>query len=146
MTDGVPHFAERLNDLFRRVPRPGSTAPYSNDAVAEALTRDGVSVTSVYLSQLRSGRKTNPSARLVGGLASFFGVSVAYFFDEDEAAAIRDQLDKLAMLRDSRIRGIMTRTQGMSESSIEHLSGIIDHIRSIEGLDDEGTDTAPDDR
>jgi len=114
--------------------------------VAEALTRDGVSVTSVYLSQLRSGRKTNPSARLVGGLASFFGVSVAYFFDEDEAAAIRDQLDKLAMLRDSRIRGIMTRTQGMSESSIEHLSGIIDHIRSIEGLDDEGTDTAPDDR
>lgn len=143
--DGIPHFADRLNDLFRRIPKPNSAAPYSNDAVAEELGAQGISVTGVYLSQLRSGRKTNPSARLVGGLAKFFGVPVTYFFDEDEAEAIRSQLDALASLRDGRIQGIMTRTQGMSESGFAHLAGIIDHIRSIEGLDrDQGTPKAGD--
>lgn len=134
MSEGIPDFADRLNDLFRRVPRPGGTTPYSNDAVAEELSANGISVTGVYLSQLRSGRKTNPSARLVGGLASFFGVPVTYFFDEQEAESIRSQLDALAGLRDSRVQGIMARTQGMSEAGIAHLAGIIDHIRSIEGL------------
>ena len=143
-SEGIPYFADRLNDLFRRIPRPESTAPYSNEAVAEQLTADGVSVTGVYLSQLRAGRKTNPSARLVGGLAKFFGVPVGYFFDADEASAVREQLDRLASLRDSRVQGIMTRTEGLSESGLDSLSGIIEHIRTIEGLDRDEKGTSED--
>jgi transcriptional regulator with XRE-family HTH domain len=135
VSEGVPHLAERLNDLFARVPRPGTTQPYSNEAAGAELSAAGVSVTGVYLSMLRSGRANNPSARLLAAIASFFGVPISYFFDEDEAASIRDQLDTLAGLRDARIQGIMTRTQGMSEAGIASLAGIVDHIRRIEGLD-----------
>lgn len=144
MPEGVPHFAERLDALFQRVPKPGTTDSYSNAAVADELSATGVPVTAMYLSQLRRGVKDNPSAKLVGGLAAFFGVPVAYFFDQEEASRIQAQLDQLAILRDQRIRGIMHRTQGMSEAGVEHLAGIIDHIRSIEGLDrDQEKDPGP---
>lgn len=139
MTEGLPQLAERLNDLFAKVPKPGGGQPYSNDAVAAALSEHGVSVTGVYISQLRSGRKANPSARLLHALAKHFGVPVTYFFDEAEAASIGSQLDALAELRDSRIEGIMTRTHGVSDENLAHLSSIVETIRKLEGLDDDGT-------
>lgn len=133
---GMPDFADRLNDLYARVPREGSsTATYSNEAVAEALTQRGIPVTGQYLAQLRSGRKDNPSGRLVGGLAHFFGVPVDYFFDESLAAQVRGQLDQLAALRDSKIQGLMARTHGMSDEGVSSILGIMEHIRHIEGLD-----------
>lgn len=137
MTEGLPDLADRLNDLFARVPKPESTQPYSNDAVAEALTDQGVSVTGVYLSQIRNGRKTNPSARLLGGLAKFFGVPIAYFYEEDEAATIRGQLDALASVRNARVEGIMTRARGISDENLTHVAEILERIRKIEGLDEE---------
>lgn len=139
VTEGLPHLADRLNDLFAKVPRPDGKAPYSNEAVAEALTRQGVSVTGVYISQMRTGRKANPSARLLHGLAKHFGVPVTYFFDDDEAESIRSQLDALANVRDARIEGIMTRTQGVSEANLANITAIIESIRKLEGLDSDAT-------
>lgn len=128
----MPDLAERLNALFSRVPRPDGRTHYSNADVAQALSENEVSVTGVYLSQLRSGRRDNPSARLLAALAKFFGVPIAYFFDEEEAQAITDQLDALAAVRDSRIEGIMNRATGMTDQGINHLAGIIDHIVALE--------------
>lgn len=141
VTEGLPHLADRLNDLFAKVPRPDGKAPYSNEAVAEALTQQGVSVTGVYLSQMRTGRKANPSARLLHGLAKHFGVPVTYFFDDDEAESVRAQLDALAGVRDARIEGIMTRTQGVSEANLANITAIIESIRKLEGLDSDATPT-----
>ncbi|MFY0409779.1 helix-turn-helix domain-containing protein [Solicola sp. PLA-1-18] len=129
---GVPHLAERLNDLFSRVPKPGTTQPYSNDAVASELTAQGVSVTGVYISQLRNGRKDNPSARLLAAIAVFFGVPIGYFFDAAEASTVVAQLDDLGRARDARIQGLMTRAQGMSDESLDHIASIIDHVVAIE--------------
>ncbi|TAM71619.1 MAG: XRE family transcriptional regulator [Microbacteriaceae bacterium] len=77
---GLPDFARRLNALFASTPDPETGKPFTNVTVAEALNSRGVGVTHAYLGQLRNGRKNEPSASLVGGLAQFFNVSADYFF------------------------------------------------------------------
>jgi len=130
----MPQLADRLNVLFARVPRRGGTQPYSNDRAAEELSAAGVSVTGAYLSQLRSGKRNNPSARLLAAIAALFEVPVTYFFDADQAASIEAQLDTLAALRNGGVRGIVTRTAGVSDAGIANLAAILEQLRQMEGL------------
>ena len=133
---GLPHLADRLNELFARVPRPGTVQPYSNDRAAEELSSAGVSVTGAYLGQLRSGKKSNPSARLVAGIAELFDVPVTYFFDEAQAQRITDQLDGLVAIRSANVRGIVARSVGVSDAGLASLAAILEQLRLMEGLDD----------
>ena len=141
---GLPHLADRLNELFARVPRPGTNQPYSNARAAEVLSSAGVSVTGAYLGQLRSGKKSNPSARLVAGIAELFEVPVTYFFDDDQARQIEDQLNALAGIRSAGVRGIVARSVGVSDAGIASLAAILEQLRLIEGLDDGADTTARD--
>lgn len=134
---GLPHLAERLNILFARIPQRGATQPYTNDRAADELNVAGISVTGTYLSQLRSGKRSNPSARLLAGIADLFEVPIGYFFDADQAAKIEEQLDALAALRSSGVRAILARTAGVSEAGIANLSAALEHIRHVERLNDE---------
>jgi len=133
---GLPHLADRLNVLFSRVPRPGTNQPYSNDRAAEDLSSAGVSVTGAYLSQLRSGRKNNPSARLLAGIADLFEVPITYFFDDEQARQIEAQLHTLVALRNAGVRSIVARSAGVSEAGIASLAAILEQLRRMEGLDD----------
>jgi len=144
VSDGIPHLAERLNALFARVPRPGGSHPYSNDLAAEALRDRSISVTGVYLSQLRSGRRDNPSAKLLAGIAELFGVPITYFFDDEQAQRIEAQLDALAGLRASGVQGIMARASDVSEGNQKALAAILEQILRIEGI--EGSDETDQDR
>lgn len=133
---GLPHLADRLNELFARVPRPGTAQPYSNDRAAEELSSAGVSVTGAYLGQLRSGKKNNPSARLIAGIAELFEVPITYFFDDDQARQIEDHLNALIGIRSAGVRGIVARSVGVSDAGIASLAAILEQLRLIEGLDD----------
>lgn len=139
---GVPQLAERLNVLFSRVPRHGTNQPYTNDRAAEELTALGVSVSGAYLSLLRSGKKNNPSARLLAAIAELFEVPITYFFDAREAQRITEQLDALVALRNAGVEGIVSRAAGVSDAGIANLAGILEQIRKMEGLDD-GVDPPP---
>lgn len=138
---GIPHLAGRLNTLFARVPRRGGGQLYSNERAAEELSAAGIPVTGAYLWQLRAGRRTNPSARLLNGIAELFGVPITYFFDEGEAARVEAQLEALAALRSSGVQGIVARAAGVSDAGLANLSAILEHIRKMEGLDEEGDRT-----
>lgn len=136
---GVPHLAERLDVLFRTVPRPGTSATWTNEAVAEALTERGVSVTAPYLSQMRTGRRFNPSAQLLAGIAEFFGVPLTYFFEEHERIA--DQLDSLARVRDAQWSALLARTHHLSEESQADLVAIMEAVLRVrEGGETHGGD------
>ncbi|MFZ2501105.1 MAG: XRE family transcriptional regulator [Nocardioides sp.] len=132
---GIPRLAEKLEHLFATVPREGGRQLYTNDSAAEALDQLGITVSGTHLSHLRSGRRDNPSARLVAGLAQLFGVPIAYFFNDAEEQAINEQLEALSALRDSGVKGLMLRAHGVSEKSLSHLAGILEQIRQLEGLD-----------
>ena len=67
-------FQERLNHLF------ASTRATYRDVV------DGTGgvIREAYLWQLRMGRAINPPYKVIAALASYFNVSPAYFFGEED--------------------------------------------------------------
>ena len=136
--EGLPGLADKLNHLFATVPAPTKSGLYSNDSAAQALGERGVTVSGVHISHLRSGRRNNPSARLLAALAELFGVPIGYFFDPTMENRINSDLEALTALQDSRAKNLMLRAQGLSAESMEHLEGLLDRIRQIEGLDSRG--------
>jgi ESX-1-secreted protein regulator len=133
--EGLPHLAEKLNHLFATVPAPTRSGLYSNETAAQALGELGVTVSGVHLSHLRSGRRDNPSARLLAAIGELFGVPIGYFFDDTLEKQITGQLDALSAIRDERARTLMVRAQGVSPQSMDQLEAMLDRIRVLEGLD-----------
>lgn len=73
-----PSFADRLNRLFKTV-HPRGRGPHTPHEAAAAINDEGiVSISSNHVSQLRSGRSTNPSAAHADALARFFHVPTHY--------------------------------------------------------------------
>src|SRR5215203_6460988 len=99
--EGLPGLADKLNHLFATVPAPTKSGLYSNDSAAQALGERGVTVSGVHISHLRSGRRNNPSARLLAALAELFGVPIGYFFDPTMENRINSDLEALTALQDS---------------------------------------------
>jgi transcriptional regulator with XRE-family HTH domain len=90
-------FSARLNRLFDVVRSPDGK-PYSNEAVVSSIDEHGWDhVSTGYLSELRSGKKTNPSLRAILALSKFFDVDPAYFVSNADTA---DQMvDQKRMLQ-----------------------------------------------
>ncbi|MCE3031989.1 helix-turn-helix domain-containing protein [Streptomyces sp. CMSTAAHL-2] len=86
--------ADRLNHLFATVRAKGGQE-YSNEQVASAIRADGTPISQSYIWQLRKQKKTNPTLRHLQGLANFFGVPAAYFFDDQVARSVDNKLDVL---------------------------------------------------
>ncbi|CAL9278664.1 helix-turn-helix domain-containing protein [Streptomyces sp. SudanB91_2054] len=86
--------AVRLNHLFATV-RAKSGQEYSNEQVASAIRQAGTPISQSYIWQLRKRKKTNPTLKHLQGLANFFGVPAAYFFDDEVARSVDSKLDAL---------------------------------------------------
>lgn len=138
---GIPGLAEKLNHLFSTVPATTRAGLHSNDSAAAALAERGISVTGTHLAHLRTGRRDNPAASLLAGLADLFGVPIGYFFDPTTEEKINSELDALVALRDSGAKSVMLRAQGLRPESLEKVQDLLDLIRKLEGLDDRGEDT-----
>ena len=133
---GVPDLAARLNHLFGIVPGPSGRALWTNDEVAAAMAAQGVAISGAYLSQLRTGKRDNPSARHLAAIAQLFGVPLEYFFDEETAAKIDADLRLLGAVRDSGVQAIALRAQGLSPQSLSSVADMIEHIRRLEQVPD----------
>jgi transcriptional regulator with XRE-family HTH domain len=128
----MPSFADRLDRLFRAV-HPKGGREYSYEEVAGAVRATGVMISHTYIWQLRKGLRDNPTKRHLEALAQFFGVPASYFFEED-TAAVDNQLELLAALRDNSVRSVALRAAGLSQASLTAIIGMIEHARAIEGL------------
>ncbi|BCK54716.1 helix-turn-helix domain-containing protein [Nocardia wallacei] len=126
-------FAERLNKLFEMVHPPGRK-PHTNAEVSDILTAAGHPISKPYLSQLRSGRRKNPSPETVAALARFFKVDPAYFTDDVYAAKIDHDLELLSRLRGYGLRRLSNRAFDLSEESLNLLTSMADKLRASEGL------------
>ena len=130
-------FAARLNRLFDTVYPPGR-GPHTSAEVIAALKAEGITMSAPYLSQLRSGNRTNPSATTMAALANFFRIKPAYFTD-DEYYEYYEKLDKeltwLANMRDVGIRRIAARTVGLSPEARKDIADKVDELRRQENLD-----------
>ena len=129
-----PTLTVRLNDLFNTVRPQGRR--WTNAEVAAELKRVSpeLKVGAVYLSQLRTGKRTNPSQELLAALARFFGVSVAYFFDEELADSVLAQLAVVEAMRQAGVRAVAMRAAGMKEENLQAITTIMDQYRQMQGL------------
>ncbi|HEY2522091.1 MAG TPA: XRE family transcriptional regulator [Streptosporangiaceae bacterium] len=133
--------ATKLDRLFQAV-RPGGRGEYSYQEVADSIRSEGgPTISATYLWQLRKGLRDNPTRNHLAALAKFFGVSPAYFFDEDTAEMVDAQLSLLAAMRDASVRTVALRAAGLSVESLAAVQVVIDHARRLEGLEPE---TQPD--
>jgi transcriptional regulator with XRE-family HTH domain len=126
--------ADKLNFLFQTVHEPGRRE-YSNDEVAKAISRDqGVGISASYLWYLRTGQRDNPTLKHLEALARFFGVPAAYFFDEATTEQVEAELALLAAMKDTRIRDLALRADGLSAESLDTIREMVSRVRELEGL------------
>ena len=88
-----------------------------------------------YLSQLRSGNRTNPSSATMTALANFFRIKPEYFTDDAYYEKMDRELTWLAHMRDEGIRRIAARTVGLSPEAQQRLVEAVDELRRAERLD-----------
>lgn len=104
--------ADKVNWLIDRA-HPQGRGPYSNVELAEMITKaSGVEVSYTTVWKLRNGQAQNPQKRLIEALARTFGVPPAFFFDDygqQAAGLLRDQVELLALVRDSGITTVQLR-------------------------------------
>jgi len=127
-------FAARLNRLFETVYPPGRGQHTSAEVIA-ALKAEGITMSAPYLSQLRSGNRTNPSAATMSALANFFRIKPAYFTDDEYFGKLDQELTLLAEMRDEGVRRIAARTVGLSPEAKEDLVARAEELRRKEQLD-----------
>lgn len=125
-------FANLLNALCTQPDHP-----ITNVALARALNADGCPITTAYLSQLRTGARTRPTARIVGALAAHFDVPVDYFYPSTVSAEDSpDKVDPVIVgnLLDQPIHRLLVCVQGLSPTSIHLLAEFASRLRTVEDL------------
>ena len=129
--------ADRLERLFETV-HPADRGPYSLREAAAAIndTAGETIISATYLSQLRSGQRTEPSHSRLVAIARFFGVGVDYFSDAIPAEDASRQAEVAAAMRNAGIRQLALRAHGLSDSSLAAVLAVIDNARRLEKLPD----------
>jgi len=129
---GMPDLAARLNHLFAVVPGPGGRSLWTNDDAAAEMATKGVTMSAAYLSQLRTGKRDNPSARHLAAIRELFGVRWSTSSTKRFAAKIDADLRLLTAVRDAGVQAIALRAQGLSPQSLSSVADMIEHIRRLE--------------
>ena len=127
-------FSARLNRLFETVYPPGR-GPHTSAEVISALKAEGITMSAPYLSQLRSGNRTNPSSTTMVALANFFRIKPEYFTNDAYYAKLDRELGWLANMRDEGVRRIAARTVGLSAEAQQSVVEKVDALRREEHLD-----------
>lgn len=124
--------AQRIDHLIRTV-HPGDRGPYTLEEVTDGIRAQGGPTISVaYLSQLRAGKRDNPTKQHMEAIARFFGVNVAYFFDDTKAEAVNEELALLQAIRDSGVKRVALRAMELGPDARNSLARIIDELGNLE--------------
>lgn len=143
--------ATKLTILFDTVFPPGRQTRYSDKEVAAAINArtaargERTTVSNVYVWQLRTGRRDNPSYEVLKALAEHFGVPPAYFFDTTESAAMERDLLALKGMRDLRVRAVAARMAEMPDESLTAVGDIVERVyRALQQRSGAVVDTSSD--
>ncbi|MGH3630034.1 MAG: XRE family transcriptional regulator [Sciscionella sp.] len=124
-------FGEKLAHLIKTV-RPPDRGPYSYREIEAGLAGDPGAMTAAYINQLALGRKPYPRIHHVQALASFFGVPVSYFVDDEVTGQIDDQISKVSAWRDEEARHIAERVVGLNSRDRHAVTNLIDSLRAYD--------------
>ncbi|WP_052286986.1 hypothetical protein [Streptomyces sp. 769] len=138
--DPSSELADRVNRLIElRTPETGRRPSYEQIARSINDSAGKNVISGAYIWELATGKTTNPRIHHLEALASWGGTDVRYFFDASYASRVEPQLQLLWRLKASGVLNVALRAQGLSDSSREQVSTMVDHLRSLEGLEDADT-------
>jgi transcriptional regulator with XRE-family HTH domain len=145
MTGGSPRvrtLAEKLEHLIATV-HPKDRGPFTNAEIA-ALIRERDpenSISDTYIWQLRKGKRDNPTKKHLEALAAVFGVVPTYWYDDEVASRVDDQLSLATAMRDLGVRAVALRASELSPASLQFALTMIEelHRREAGGSDAEGS-------
>ncbi|KAA2255217.1 helix-turn-helix transcriptional regulator [Solihabitans fulvus] len=124
--------AQKLDHLLDVV-HPADRGPYTYEEVAAAIrTKGGPTISAAYVWQLRKGLRDNPTKNHLEALAGFFGVPVAYFFDDDQAKRVDEEIEFLQAMRDAEVRDVALRTMQLSPEARRSVAAIINELGRYE--------------
>jgi transcriptional regulator with XRE-family HTH domain len=122
---GAFSIAEKLDRLFRQIRAAGQPEP-SYMTVAESIrAQQGVPISHTYIWQLRTGKRDNPTVQHLTALATYFGVPVSYFLDDEQTRRVDDQLELLQLFRDAGVTEIALRAADVSPRGRDTISELI---------------------
>lgn len=134
--------AERINYLFASIaPEHGDRPEYTGQEVISWLRQRGYELSASHLSELRRGVKTNPTMRVIDGLARFFAVRVGFLHGDPDA--IRDVMAEIRLrraLREAQVTDIAARVAGLDP---EQRHAVADFITQIVYEQSTGKDGTP---
>lgn len=123
--------ASRIDRLLATV-HPKGRGPYTYDEVADGIrTQGGPTISSAYLHQLHRGKRDNPTKQHLEALAKFFGVPVAYFFDDTQAALVDEEIALLKVIRDREIKDLALRALELGPEARRSVAVIIEELGRI---------------
>ncbi|MEU8244960.1 Scr1 family TA system antitoxin-like transcriptional regulator [Nonomuraea sp. NPDC048916] len=122
----MANIAERLDLALRK-------RGYSGAQVAAELTRAGIPITRAYVSQLRTGKQTNPTLQVLRALAACLQVSVGWLVGEEHAEPGAERIPRPAGVS-GQIGQIGQSAAGLSDTSLDVVRDVIGLARRAEGL------------
>lgn len=124
-------FGDKLGRLIEAV-HPPDRGPYSYREIEAGVAGHPGAMTAAYVHQLVKGRQLHPRIHHVEALASFFGVPVTYFFDEDLARQVDDQITAVSAWRDEEARHIAERVVALNPRDRHTVTTLIDSLRAYD--------------
>jgi len=125
-------FADRLSRLIATV-HPPDRKPYSYREIAQGVEElTGVSMSATHVQQLAVGARRDPKRSHIQALAQFFGVPVTYFFDDDVADQVDQQVSDVVAWRDTEARAMAQRAMQLSPRDRETVSALMDQLNSYD--------------
>jgi transcriptional regulator with XRE-family HTH domain len=124
-------FGDKLAYLIEAV-HPPDRGSYSYREIAAAIADHPGAMTAAHINQLAIGKQPHPRIHHVEALASFFGVPVTYFFDDDAAVQIADQIGQVSAWRDTEARHIAERVVQLSPRDRHTVTNLIDTLRAYD--------------
>lgn len=129
--------AEALTTLIaKKAVRDGA------DSVADPVIGEHIGKSRTTVWKLRTGQELNPKIETLEALARFFGVKVAYFLEDEQAAVTDEQLDSLGAARKLQeaaerngVKGINARLGSLSPESLLAVAKLIENLGDAEERD-----------
>jgi hypothetical protein len=127
-------FDQRLNELIAALYPDERRRPGYARLAKEIRETTGGAISGTYLWELATGKKRNVTLEQLDVLAEFFGVPPEYFLNEETAARVNSQLKLATALRDSRVRNLALRAEGLSPESLDALLIMVQEARRVQNL------------
>lgn len=123
--------AQKVEHLFQMF-HPDKDVPYTPDEVADMINEAAGEkvISGVYIWQLKTGRRDNPTYRHLIALGQFFGVPTSYFFPESQPEELPREVT--AALSNDRLRDLVLAQAGLSDRSLQTIRDMVDSARAFD--------------